>query len=174
MSFLSQPITIQSLFLKNRTIDGITVNVVIRESTADQLVITKQPVQQGASITDHSYMEPTQLNMDAYFAANLGDSLRNVYAQLLALQNTRQPFDVVTPKRIYKDMLISVLRMNTDKLTENVLSVSMTFQQIILVQVSVLTVNRSKLKNAGRNGPTVPAGPKQPSSIINNLLNGGR
>jgi hypothetical protein len=171
VSFLSQPITIQSLFLKDRTIAGITVNVVIRESTNDTLTITRQPVQQGASITDHAYSEPTQLTMDAYFAANLGNSLSKIYAQMLTLQQSRTPFDVVTPKRIYHQMLFSVLRLNTDKTTENVLSLSMTFQQVIIVSVSTTTVPRANQKNAGATGGTQPAGRKN-ASILSNILGG--
>ena len=171
MSFLSQPITLQSLFGSKRMIDGITVQVVLSEETNDTLTITKQPVQTGASITDHAYKEPTVLSMNILQQNNsisaifnpfdTGLGLSQIYGEFLALQNNRVPFTVTTPKRIYTNMLISVLRMNTDRRTENILSLSVSFQQIIIVNVSTTQVSPSQLKNAQVNQATQNAGQKQ-------------
>lgn len=160
MSFLVQPITIQSLFGKNRKIGSITVNVVVNESTSDDLTITKQPVQQGASITDHAYKEPTTLGMQVYFSDNIFLSLSKIYQDLLDLQNSRVPFDVLTPKRIYRNMLISSLKQTTDKSTENCLSLGISFQEVILVSVSTTTVPRARQRNAAVTGATQNAGKK--------------
>lgn len=171
MSFLSQPITLQSLFGPKRVIvGGPDINVVISESTSDVLTITKQPVQQGASITDHAYKEPTVFTMVALFQNNslissllstfTGGGLNAIYQELLTLQTSRAPFDVLTPKRIYKSMLMATLSQVTDKLTENILSVTMTFQQIVIVSVGTIQIDPSKLKNPGSNAATLPSGPK--------------
>ena len=56
-------ITLQSLFGVGRSIGTIAVDVILNEETNDTLTITKQPVQTGASMTDHSYLEPTILSM---------------------------------------------------------------------------------------------------------------
>lgn len=160
MSFLSQPISLQSLFGKNRKIGEITVNVVINENTNDTLTITKQPVQQGASITDHSYKEPTTFSTAIYMSDNLTTSLSEVYQSLLDLQNSREPFDVVTPKRVYKSMLMSALSMTTDKNTENILAINASFQEVIIVSISTTTVPRIQQKNAAVTGKTENAGKK--------------
>jgi hypothetical protein len=47
--------------------------------------------------------------MQMLFQDNLTTSLSKIYAELLQLQEDRAPFDVVTPKRIYTNMLISSL-----------------------------------------------------------------
>lgn len=160
MSILSQPITIQSLLSKNRSFGPITVQVVINESASDVLTITKQPVQQGATITDHAYKEPTTLSMQLLFRDNLFTSLSKIYQELLDLQIERAPFDVITPKRVYSSMLISSLSQTTDKNTENCLSVSISFQEIILVSVATTTVPRARQRNPGATGATQPAGKK--------------
>lgn len=160
MSFLVQPVTLQSLFGKDRKISGITVNVVTQENTTDDLTITKQPVQQGASITDHAYKEPTAFTMQAFFSDNLFLSLSKVYQDLLDLQNSRVPFDVLTPKRIYRNMLLASLKQTTDKTTENCLSLSMSFQEVIIVSVSTTTVPRVRQRNAAVTGATQNAGKK--------------
>lgn len=158
MSFLSVPVSIFPTAA--RQIDSIKVDVIITESTNDTLTITKQPVQQGASITDHSYKEPTVLSMTVYFRDNLTKSLSKIYQDLLDLQINGKTFTVVTPKRVYKSMLMSSLGQTTDKHTENCLSIIMSFQEVIIVPVGTTTVPRNKQKNAGVTGATQAAGKK--------------
>lgn len=154
MGFLSQPITLQSLFGSKRMIDDITVQVIINEETNDTLTITKQPVQQGASITDHAFKEPTILSMSILAQDNgLSDilpgilntfnsnGLAAVYDDFLELQESRVPFDVITPKRIYRNMLMGTLRLVTDKATEKILSLNFTFQQIIIVTIGIKQIS---------------------------------
>lgn len=160
MSFLSQPITLQSLFGQNRMIGPITVQVVLTESTNDTLTITKQPVQQGASITDHAYKEPTTFSTTILFKDNITQSLSKIYQTLIDLQNSRAPFDIITPKRIYHNMLISALAQTTDKNTENCLSISLACQEVIIVSVVTTQVPRSLQKNPGTTGATQTAGKK--------------
>jgi hypothetical protein len=160
VSFISQPITLQSLFGKKRKIGDINVNVVMNEVTNDTLTITKQPVQQGASITDHAYKEPTVFSMAVLFEDNLFVSLSKVYQNLLDLQNSRAPFDVITPKRIYRNVLIATLGQTTDKKTENCLAINLTFQEILIVNVVTTSVPRSKQRNPGATGATQNAGKK--------------
>ncbi len=168
MSFLSVPV---SLFAtRARKIGDIKVDVIIQESTNDTLTITKQPVQQGASISDHAYKEPTALSMSILFRDNLTKSLSKIYADLLKLQIAREPFFVTTPKRIYSNMLISSLGQTTEKGTENCLAISIQFQEVILVPVSTTTVPRAAQKNPGNTAATQKAGRKQ--SGLDALISG--
>lgn len=160
MSFLSEPITLKFLRGVQRKIGSINVNVVLTETTNDTLTITKQPVQQGASITDHAYKEPTVFSMQILFRDNLALSLSKIYEQLLALQVDRVPFEVVTPKRVYKNMLLGVLTQTTDKSTENCLAISVSFQEVIIVKVSTTQVPRQKQKAPATTGATENAGKK--------------
>jgi hypothetical protein len=137
--------------------------VVVDEQAVDTLTITKQPVQQGASITDHAYMEPTSFAHTIYFAApgfTGGKSLGEIYSDLLTLQAQAIPFDIVTPKRIYHNMLMGTLSQTTDKLTENCLAIRATYQQIIIAPILATTVPRTKQKNPGATGATQNAGNK--------------
>lgn len=169
MSFLSQPITLQSLFGPKRTIGDIDVQVIVSESSTDTLTVTKQPVQQGASIADHAYKEPTSLGMSLLFTDNSLSSilspfsqngLAKIYQELLDLQSLREPFTVTTPKRIYETMLMTSLSQTTDKRTENVLSVSVSFQQVIIVPVTTSFVIRANQLSPGKTGATQPGGKK--------------
>lgn len=185
MSFLTQPITLQSLFGKNREIGTITVQTIIDEQTSDVLTVTKQPVQQGASITDHSYKEPTTLSMrilaknDATFGAQVsalvdtfsGGGLSDLYKTFQDLQSERVPFDIITPKRVYSNMLMTVLRLVTDKATENCLSLEMSFQEVIIVQVTGAQVPFSRQKLGKVTQATQRAGRKSVArKVVNALL----
>jgi hypothetical protein len=159
LSFLSVPISIFSV-RPTRKIGEISANVVIDETTNDTLTITKQPVQQGASITDHAYKEPTVFSTQILFKDNPAKSLSKIYQDLLDLQSSRVPFTIVTPKRIYYNMLISSIGMTTDKGTENALKISLSCQEIIIVSVTTTQVPRTKQKNPGTTGKTENVGKK--------------
>lgn len=162
MSFLPQPITLQSVFGTKRQIGPISIQVIISEETNDNLSITRQPVQTGASITDHAYKEPTVLNMrilqqnndlvSGFLSTFSGNGLAAIYQQFLDLQfpsdgSGPTPFDVITKKRIYKNMLVASLRQTTDKQTENILALEVQLQQVILVSIGVTTISPSSLGN---------------------------
>lgn len=160
MSFLTEPVTLQSLFGKDRKFGSITVQVVVSETTNDVLTITKQPVQQGTSITDHSFKEPTVFSMQILFSDNVFVSLSKIYQDVLDVQKNRIPIDVITPKRIYKSVLLAAIGMTTDKRTENILSLNLTFQEVIIVKVSTTQVPRANQKQPAVTAATEAAGKK--------------
>lgn len=188
MSFLSQPL--QTIFIRpKRAVGPIKVQVVVNEQSIDTLTITKQPVQQGASITDHAYLEPVSFSHTIYFAApglealvgsfigGSGESLAQIYQKLLDLQSGAIPFDIVTPKRVYKNMLMATLTMTTDKQTENCLSIHASYQQIIMVPVSTAVVPRIAQRNPGSTQATQNTGNKSAALTliqgIKNFFGGG-
>lgn len=159
MSFLTEPLSLISI-RPTRMIGEILVNVVLTENTTDTLTITKQPVQQGASITDHAYKEPTVFATNILFKYNRANPLDKIYRDLLELQASRIPFDIITPKRIYKSMLLANLTQTTDKNTEHCLAISASFQEIIIVKVSTTQVPRQKQKTPKKTEATENAGKK--------------
>lgn len=160
MSFLTAPLT-SILIQPKRSIGGLSVNVVLNENTKDELTITKQPIQQGAAITDHSFLEPVIFSTTVYQEANLNESLNFIYLKFQDLQQGRVPFDIITPKRIYKNMLLASLGMTTDKYTENILALNMTFQQVIIVSVGNVIVPKARQRAPRTTQATQAAGRKQ-------------
>lgn len=155
-----------AVFLPRRAIGSFNATITIEEVGKDDLEITQHPVQQGASITDHAYVKPSTVNLKVMWSAD-DAPLSETYQNLLTLQSSREPFDVVTGKRTYRNMLMKSLAQTTDALTENVLNISMELQEIILTSLEVVTVPaRPKQKNAGKTGATENAGAKsaQPAS----------
>lgn len=158
MSFLTVPLSIFKT--TPRQVGSIELQVVTNETAQDNLTITKHPVQQGAAIADHSFKEPTRLNISCSFRDNSDLDLDEIYKKLLELQESREPVIVVTPKRTYPDMLIGGLTQTTDKNTENCLAISFALEQVIIVSVDVVQVPRRKQRNAGLTGKTENVGKK--------------
>jgi hypothetical protein len=88
-------------------------------------------------------------------------SPRETYQQLLDLQAERVPFDVVTGKRIYKNMLIRGMEVTTDKATENVLSAVLTLREVIITSTSIKQVaNKSDMKEGANTSAVQNSGAK--------------
>lgn len=150
-----------------RRIASFTAMCVVEEVGTDELEITKHPVQEGAQISDHAYVKAADLKIKALFDDELLP-LNEIYKKLLELQASRILFDVVTGKRLYKNMLMKSLSQTTDADNENILSVSFSLEEIIIVQVEVTTVPpRAKQANPARTGGTQNAGAKSAKVVEN-------
>lgn len=128
--------------VSKRTIGPFSGYVCISEDSSDELEITQHPVQRGAAITDHAYLNPATVAIRFIYTPDLFSStpLDQLYQELLNLQSSREPFTIVTGKRLYQNMLFRALRVDTDVRTENVLSVNGDFQQVILVDIEETNV----------------------------------
>lgn len=192
MGFLPGPLTLQSLFGKQRkildSVSGntiVTVNVIKTEDTKDRLTITSQPVQQGASISDHAFKEPVTLAMKIFqqntssllnptaalnslvqtFSGAGSGGLDQLYLQFTNIQKSRVPLTVTTPKRVYLNMLIAEIDCHTDERTENILSLTLLFQEVNIVKIGTATVPPSQQRNPGSTQDTQNTGQKTPSFL---------
>lgn len=168
MSFLSQPIQLFSIG-PTRSFGGISGYVTIQEQASDVLEITQQPVQQGASIADHAFKKPTGFSISMLFQDNLLQSLSDIYDDLLTLQDSLQPFNCVTPKRTYYNMLFASLGQTTDKKTENCLAISAVFQEVIFAPIVTTVVPKSQLRSPKKTLGVLQAGNK---SAIKTFVDG--
>jgi hypothetical protein len=156
------------IIIRQRNIGGFIADVTVREDHEDTLVVTENPVEQGAAITDHSFKVPAKLTIDVgYSNSSLqsgGDPnyVQDIYAQFLTLQSSRQPFDVVTGKRMYTNMLITLLHTVTTEETENSLMLTVQMKEVILVNTQTVSVPSSQnMTNPADTGATVNAGTTQ-------------
>lgn len=159
-----------------RSIGGFVADVTIEEDGTDELDITDFPVEQGADITDHSYVLPSVIKILVGYSNSSPTSGRdpnyvaNVYAQFLALQQSRQPFTVYTGKRVYDNMLMKRLHQHTDEKSENVLLMTCECRLVILTSTQTVSVPQaSNMANPSINAPTTNAGSQslQPAPNFN-------
>jgi hypothetical protein len=155
----------EAYFIPTRKIGAFTATVTISETSSDELEVTMHPVQQGANITDHAYLKQAMVSIDFAFD-DVDTPLTETYEKLLKLQASREPFDVITGKRQYKNMLFKTLSVTNDFSTENILRVSADLIEVIITNVEVVSVPaRSKQANAGKTGKTENAGEKKAQPV---------
>ena len=101
MNWLTQPL--ERVFLRPlRSLGGLSFDVVVSEEHEDTLTIAKHPVEQGANISDHAYRNPCKVvirgaSSESTYGLPVWDPYNaTLYNALLALQNAREPFDIVT------------------------------------------------------------------------------
>lgn len=164
------------LRLQSRKIGVLIPDVVVSEKHTDTLEITEHPVETGAAIADHAYKRPSEVVMEVGFAGGgslldfassltgtslLGMSPRETYQKLLDLQSGRTTFDVVTGKRIYKNMLLRTIEVTTDKSTENVLSAVLTLREVIITSTQTVQVaDKKNMTQGAETSKTESAGLK--------------
>ncbi|MCB8426624.1 hypothetical protein KGG53_10040 [Klebsiella pneumoniae] len=174
---------------QSRRIGLIVPSVVISEKHNDTLEITEHPVEVGAAISDHAYRRPSEVVMQVGFAGggslldfldttsfglSVGLSPKETYQELLDLQNSRVPFDVVTGKRIYTNMLIRALEVTTDRTSENVLSAVLTLREVIITSTTTTQVAAKEDMKLGANTSAVQnSGVKTPAAKNESLLSRG-
>ena len=175
---------VTAIFKPKRRLGSIRAQVTIEEQHTDDLVITEHPVEQGANISDHAYKRPAEVTIrvgwsnsglqslgsivtSAYSAVTGTGELKlnyikDVYAKLLKLQESRIPFDILTGKRSYKNMLFRSLSVTTDQTTENALLVTAVCSQVIMVQTrTVIVPPREQHKDPAKTAPVEDKGTKQ-------------
>lgn len=128
------------LISTQRSFAGIIPHVVLEEAGDDELRITDHPVEIGAAITDHAFKMPVVLVMKAAWSdstAGMVGYVRRVYEELISLQADREPFDIVTGKRMYRNMLMGGLSQATDHKSEFALLSMIRFREVILTYTTL-------------------------------------
>lgn len=150
MAIIDDLASLATVFISaSRSIGAIIPDIVLEEHHRDEVAVTQHPVEIGATITDHAFKLPAQLEMRVSYsdAETFPGFSKAAYAAFLALQEARQPMVVSTGKRLYKNMLITGLVTGTDHKTENALLLAVRMQEINLVSVQTSA-------GSGRTGPT--------------------
>lgn len=159
-------------------IGDIEVETTLEATHEDRLHVTEHPVEAGASIADHSFKKPAELvlrcgwsnaSLKALFGIISGffaggtmtkaDYVSGIYSQLLKLQETREPIEISTGLRQYDNMLITSLGVQRDQRTSQIILVTATFREVIIVSTAAATLpakdaqanpaNTAEVENAG-------------------------
>lgn len=82
--------------------------------------------------------------------------VQDIYDQLRKLQDRAEPFDIITGKRKYNDMLLRSLTVETDMASENALMVTAVCRQVLLVSTRIETVDAAPMKQAAPSNTAAP------------------
>ena len=160
--------SIENLFIRTRRrIAGVKLDGVIRENHSAPIRIKKNPVEWGVDITDHAIIEPvkisiegivsdTPLGFDAgielldsidslFGAATYQTRSQHAFNSLTFFKNEREPIDVQTGLKLYKNMLITDIKVSQDKDTSKAVFLSIDCEEIIIVQSEVVQIPADQL-----------------------------
>lgn len=174
-----EPVTLKP----RRALGGITADAVIEEQHTDSLVIADHPVEQGSTISDHAYKQPSEVILTYAWSGGssqngTGDAtfLQSLYQQVLQLQINRTLLSIVTGKRTYQNMLIANIYETTTFKTENVLSLRVVCREVLLATTQITQLSgaaQQALPN--KTAPIVNQGTVNPAPASNfNPNPGGR
>lgn len=102
-----------------------------------------------------------------------GDRIKNAFDNLLALQRSGEPVEVMTHSKQYENMMITSITLDQDKEFSG--NFSITFREIFIVESQIgsgLSVEGSdmpKQTSKGNAGNTQPKKIEENSSVANNL-----
>ena len=106
--------------------------------------------------------------LSSMLSGNSVSQIKAIYANLQALQNSRQLFSITTGKRTYRNMLLKSMQVITDRHLDNALVVQMQCKEIIIaytqtVQItSTISSDPTALKDPAKITP-LKAGQLYPS-----------
>lgn len=148
------PTELSQLILVKTNIGGFFFDAVLREEHTSSLKITSHPVQTGANITDHSYVEPAVLTMEIAMSDAMDDLYNrqfidytsssgekhasksvSAYRFLLDLQESRVPVTVLTRLKQYSNMLIENITVPDDAKTLHGLKCTVILREVFVAKV---------------------------------------
>lgn len=175
----------QSLIYVKTNVAGYFFDAFLRLDHVSRLKITEHPVQTGAAISDHSYLEPKELTIEIGMS-DTAQSLVNgqfsdgwsrsvtAYQVLRDLQAQRIPLQINTRLGIYQNMLIESISVPDDYKSLYGLKATVTFREIIVASVNTVKISTNNQVTGSTNRGN-PEPVKSDQSIlrqINGLLFG--
>lgn len=161
------------LYVKTN-IGGYFFDAAFRTEHQTRLQITNHPVQGGANISDHAYMEPAVVTIEIGMSdanpaplfsqfTSSGNKSQSAFDALKMMQENRQPLDLSTRFRQYNNMLIESIVTSDDITTSTGMKATVTLKQIIMVDVPKVKTSarpQATIITSGGNPVATPVTPK--------------
>ena len=143
-----------ALLLCKTNIAGYFFDGFLKVSHQRNLTITKNPVETGSDVVDHSYLEPAQVTMEI-LVSDVHESLvpgqfnqltfrhTSAWAVLKTIQESRIPVDIFTKLGYYKNMLIQSISAEDDKTTFRALRATVQLVEIPVARVKTVKISKA-------------------------------
>lgn len=144
---------IQQRLMVKTNIGGYFFDAVFSVDTEHSLTVTQHPVQTGANISDHAFVNPIRMTMQvgvsdamayragADYGGDGGTKSVQAYRLLCKLQELRTPMQVVTRLNTYQNMLIESIDVSDDVSTLCALKATVNLVQVLVVNVGTEKVS---------------------------------
>lgn len=184
----------ENLFIRTKkSIGEIQLDAVISEDHDSSVRVTKNPVELGAEVTDHAIILPKIITINAevsdtplgiaalgqivdfvtgLFGTSTSENLTRseaAYNAMIQLQESREPIEVQTKLKLYKNMLITNVRVIQDKDSSNIVAMVIRLEEILIVESEIIKLTSEELQegtikdqaspseNKGRKEPIIPS-----------------
>jgi hypothetical protein len=164
---------IKDLVYVKTNINGYFFDAFLQINHVSKLNITTFPVQTGANISDHAFLEPKELTLDIgmtdvatslvadQFVGSWSRSVK-AYQILRDLQLQRIPMQVLTRLGIYQNMLIESLSVPDSNETLYGLKCTVTMKEVIVATTRTVKVSsRPHVTDSTNRGNAEPADAKE-------------
>lgn len=161
-------------------IGGYFFDAFLKVDHNSSLRITDHPVEEGANITDHAYVEPKTLTMEIGMSDACISFINGQFTEkytrsvsafdvLVNLQEQRIPLKVHTRLKTYENMLIETITVPDDYMTQYGLRATVGLRQIIVVKTETVVIPNRVSKKPHKTGET-NRGTVQPIPVQQSLL----
>lgn len=117
--------------LFSRSVGPVSVSCVLTEKHLSEIGITTNPIETGAEVTDHAYVMPKKLTLEI-----ADKNATATFNALVAFQESRVPFYIVSGWAVYKNMLIRSIDATRDAQFSSVLRATIELQEVIIVSTA--------------------------------------
>lgn len=158
-------------------VDLWTMDLTNSESFDQKIDVSTQPTSSRFSITDHSTIQPLTLTLDGMISETpLSELVDRFFARnrretqvdrLLKLARDGYLFQVQTGLTIYENMAITSASISRDNSTGQAINISISLQQVKLVQALSVEIPPLRVEPAARasNTPEQESGTTSPNTI---------
>lgn len=120
-----------SVIAFSRSIGPVVIDCILRETPTSELDITEIPIESGAKITDHAVVLPKRITLEV-----ASGNATATYGALVALQESRVPFTIVSGLTVLPNMLIKRIDAERDADYSHVLKATVDLQEAIIVSTA--------------------------------------
>lgn len=134
-----------SIIAFSSAIGPVALQCILSEDHSSSIEITGNPIETGAEVNDHAYVRPKEVTLEI-----ADGNAAAVHSALVAFQESRVPFVLVTGLRLYEDMLVQNINVFRDKDNFRILQGTIDLKQVIIVDTA--TAEGSETSSTNSNG----------------------
>ena len=152
------------------SIGGLVFDAVLKTDHTSKLTATSHPIENGANITDHAFIDPAEISIEIGMTdCNGVGTSDDMFKSLQKLQFSRDPLTVVTRFKTYKNMLIMSMSVPDDFTTMNALKAMLMLREIPVVGTATVEVSERASGQESKTGST-NSGTVQPNQNNQSVL----
>ena len=142
---------------------NLAIPVVMEERPVFALEITSNPVETGASVTDHAFSKPEELTLQI-----VREQPAETWAALKRIAKARTPITVVTGLDVYRDRFIAEVAPSRTAGSARVFAGSVVLKEVIFAESAAVAVSRRPGRASGNRdtgrAPSTAGGASMPTA----------